>query len=208
VRGWKSTKLFALATVVALSFIACGEDEPPEPQVEPSPAPVESPTSEGPAAVSAETYVSSLCSALQNWITALQEGQAEVQGTVEPGNAESGKQALATFFDGAVADTQTMISTVEAIGTPDVDGGDTIAQELLFRFTEAKTALEGTRAQVDTLPTDNPQAFAAAATELGGAIQTQLESVGDALSTISQPDLDAATNADPTCQSLGTTTGG
>ena len=191
-----------------MSFIACGEDEP-EPQVQPSPAPAESPTtSEGPAPVSAETYISSLCSAMQSWITGLQEGQAEVQASVQPGNAESGKQALATFFDGAVADTDTLITTVEAIGTPDVDGGDTIAQELLFRFREAKTALEGARAQVDTLPTDDPQAFSDAATQLGGTIQTQLESIGDALSAVSQPDLDAATNADPTCQALGGTTGG
>ena len=189
-----------------LSFMACGEDEP-TPVVQPSPTPVESATS-GPAPVSAETYVSSLCTSMQAWITGLQEGQAQVEASVEPGNAESGKQALAVFFDGAVTGTDTLITSVEGIGVPDVEGGDEIAATLVTRFSEAKTALENARSQVDTLPTDDPAAFKTATDELGGTIQTQLQAIGTALSALSQADLDAAANADPACQALGATTGG
>ncbi|HYN37574.1 MAG TPA: hypothetical protein VEV82_11455 [Actinomycetota bacterium] len=196
----KSTKLWALAMLFVLAFAACGSD---------SETPTEDAPAEDPAAeeVTAQEFVSTLCTEMQNWITSLQEGQAEVQANVEPGNAESGKQALAAFFDGAIAATDSLVAAIEGAGTPGVDGGAEVQQELVTKFQEARDALQSARDQVDSLPTDDPQAFADAAEALGQTIQTQLSAIGDALSSLSQAELDEAAQTEPACTSL-TTTGG
>lgn len=198
----KSTKLWALAMLFVLAFSACGGSD--------SGTPTGDATTEDPAAteVTAQEFVSTLCTEMQNWITSLQEGQAEVQANVEPGNAESGKQALATFFDGAIEATNGLVAAIENSGTPGVDGGAEVQQELVSKFQEARDALQSARDQVDSLPTDDPQAFADAAEALGQTIQTQLSAIGDALSTLSQAELDEAAQTEPACTALTTTTGG
>ena len=194
----KSTKLWALAMLFVLVFAACGGDDGETPEGE---SPAEEPAAEE---VSAEEFVSTLCTEMQNWITSLQEGQAEVQANVEPGNAESGKQALAAFFDGAIEATDSLVAAIEDAGTPGVDGGPEVQQELITKFQEARDALQGARDQVDSLPTDDPQAFADAAESLGQTIQTQLSAIGDALSTLSQAELDEAAQTEPACTALTT----
>ena len=201
---WKSTKLWALASVLVLVFVACGGDDGDE---EAAPEASET-TSASPSTVGAQEYVSTLCTEMQNWLTKLQEGQTQVQQTVQPGaDPAEGQAALATFFDSAVTATEELITAIEDAGVPDVEGGEAISQDILTKFQDAKEALESARAQVDTLPTDDPQAFGRAAQELGTAVQSQLESIGDALSTLSQPELDEAAAQEPACTSLSPTGG-
>ena len=204
----KSTRLWALALIMVFAFIACGGGDDPEPAAEEpteaSEAPAESPAAE---TATAEEFVSTLCTSMGDWVTNLQEGQSEVQANVEPGNIQSGIDALTTFFDSAVSATDELIASIEGAGVPDIDGGEEIQQELLTKFGEAKAALESARDQVASLPSDDPQAFADAAQDLGTTIQTQLSSIGDALSALSQADLDAAAAADPACSSLSSAGG-
>jgi hypothetical protein len=155
----------------------------------------------------AEEFVSTLCTEMQNWITSLQEGQADVQANVDPGSAESGKEALATFFDAAIEATDKLVASIEDVGVPDVDGGDGVQQQLVTKFQEARDALQSAREQVDSLPTDDPQAFKTAAEALGTTIQAQLSAIGDALSSLSQAELDEAAQTEPACTSLSGTGG-
>ncbi len=199
---WKSTKLWALAFVLVLVFAACGGDDG-----EDTDAPEASETTSA-APASAQEYVSTLCTEMQNWLTKLQEGQAQVQQTVQPGASPAeGQAALATFFDSAVTATDELITAIESAGVPDVEGGEEISQDIVAKFEDAKAALESARAQVDMLPTDDRQAFARASQELGATVQTQLESIGDALSSLSQPELDEAAAQEPACTALSPTGG-
>lgn len=203
----RRSPLVALVLVLALAFAACGGDDEETPE---STASTPATESSSPAAgtVSAEEYVSTLCTEMQNWLTKLQEGQAEVQATVQPGAPpEEGQAALATFFDGAVTATEELVTAIQGAGSPDVSGGEEIASELVAKFEEAQTALSDARAQVDSLPVDDRQAFAQAATKLGTTIQTQLQAIGTALSSLSQPELDAAAAEDPACMQLSPTGG-
>ena len=200
---WKSTKLWALAFVLILVFAACGGDNGEDTD---EAAPEATETTSAP--VSAQEYVSTLCTEMQNWLTKLQEGQAQVQQTVQPGaDPAEGQAALATFFDGAVTATDELITAIEGAGVPDVEGGEEISQDILTKFQDAKAALESARAQVDTLPTDDRKAFASAAQDLGATVQSQLQSIGDALSSLSQPELDEAAAQEPACTSLSPTGG-
>lgn len=203
---WKSTRFWALALVLVLVFTACGGDDGGG-DTEAAPETSQT-TSASPSTVGAQEYVATLCTEMQNWLTKLQEGQTQVQETVQPGaDPADGQAALATFFDGAVTATDELITAIEDAGVPDVEGGETISQDILAKFQDAKAALESARAQVDSLPTNDPQAFADAAQELGTTIQSQLQSIGDALSTLSQPELDQAAAQEPACTSLSPTGG-
>ena len=195
--------MWALAMVVVLSFAACGGDDDPEPAAEGTEETTEAPA-ESPAAdtASAEEFVTTLCTEMGDWIAALQEGQQTVTESVQPGNIQSGIDALAAFFDSAVAATEDLIAGIEGAGVPDVEGGAEIQAEFIARFEEAKTALESARSQVDSLPADDPQAFQDAASDLSTTIQSQLSAVGTALSTLSQPELDAEATTNTACTSL------
>jgi hypothetical protein len=197
----KSTKLWALALIMALVFIACGGGDDPEPAAE-SPAAEES--SSDPAATTStpEQYVTNLCTQLGSWITALQEGQQTVTESIQPGNIQSGIDALRAFFDSAVTATENLVAGIQSVGPPDVEGGEEISAEFTAQFEEAKAALEDARAQVDSLPADDPQAFQDAANDLSLTIQSQLNAVGDALSTLSQPELDQEATTNAACQQL------
>ncbi|MDQ4095084.1 MAG: hypothetical protein M3174_02615 [Actinomycetota bacterium] len=195
-RGW------AIALASVLVFAACDGGGETTNEAASTPAAETS----SPATTSAEEYVSTLCTEMQNWLTRLQEGQAQVQESVQPGSSpQDGQQALAAFFDSAIAATDQLVTAVQNAGVPDVEGGEQISEELTSRFEEARAALESARAQVDQLPVDDPEAFRAAAEDLGASIQSQLEAIGQALSTLSQPELDQAASTDPTCTGLSPT---
>ena len=197
-------RLCALAIVSLLAFAACNDGETTTTEA----APTTESSSPATTTSSPEEYVSTLCTEMQTWLTSLQEGQAEIQATVQPGaSTEESQAALASFFDGAVAATEELVTSIQEAGAPDVEGGEEIAEELTSRFEEARTALEEARAEVDALPIDDPEAFRAAADELGASIQAQLQAIGAALSSLSQEELDQAAAADPTCTALSPTGG-
>jgi hypothetical protein len=198
----KTTRFWAIATIVALVFVGCGGGDDPEPSAESTDTQTEETDAPTTDTASAEEFVTALCTEMGNWIASLQEGQTTVTESVEPGNIQSGIDALAAFFDSAVTATEDLIAGIEAAGVPDVDGGEEIQQEFIDRFTEAKTALESARDQVDALPADDPQAFQDAAGDLSTTIQAQLSAVGDALSTLSQPELDQEAASNTACTSL------
>ena len=197
----KTTRFWAVATIVALVFVGCGGGDDPEPAAESTEATTES-TEPAADTASAEEFVSSLCTEMGDWIASLQEGQQTVTESVQPGDIQSGIDALTAFFDSAVTATEELILGIEEAGVPDVDGGAEIQEEFIARFTEAKTALESARDQVATLPANDPQAFQDAAGDLSTTIQSQLTAVGDALSTLSQPELDQEAATNEACTAL------
>ena len=104
----------------------------------------------------------------------------------------------------AVTATEDLVAGIQAVGPPDVEGGEEIAAEFSARFEEAQTALQNARTEVDNLPADDPQAFQDAANDLSLTIQSQLNAVGDALSTLSQAELDQEATTNAACQQLQT----
>ena len=146
------------------------------------------------------TYASDICTAVGDWITAIQSGAAEIQQSEDP---QGGIEALRSFLEDAVAETETLISEVEDAGAPDVDGGEEFAEELRGAFEEAKTVLEDARDQASDLPTDDPAAFTEAAGELGTSVQEALGAVGSELSEPESEELSTAFEEEEACTSVG-----
>ena len=151
--------------------------------------------------VSAESYAADICTAVGDWVTAIQEGASEITTSAD---ASSGVEVLQSFLEDAVTETEALISDVEDAGAPDVDGGEEFADQLRGAFDEAKTVLEDARDQAADLPTDDPAAFSTAAADLGTSVQEALGTVGSELSEPSDESLATAFEEEEACTSIGT----
>ncbi len=193
-RGGRS-KLGAWAIVAAFVLGACGGDGGGD----------EPPAGEDPAeTVTAQEYATDICGALDAWVTASQDRASSLTGVLNPTDTpENRRDVLAGYIDGVIDDTEALLDDVQAAGVPDVDGGEQIAGQIADAFDSVRTELEQTRDDVDALPTDDPAAFTAAATQLGTSIQTSLTAVGTSVSGISEPELNQAFATEPACSGVG-----
>lgn len=154
--------------------------------------------------VTAQEYASDVCGALDAWVTASRDRAGSLTGVLNPTDTpENRRDVLAGYIDGVIEDTEALLDDVQAAGVPDVEGGEEIAGQIADAFDSVKTELEQTRDDVDALPTDDPAAFTAAATQLGTSVQTSLTAVGTSVGGISQPELNQAFAVEPTCSGLG-----
>lgn len=154
--------------------------------------------------VPAAEYASDVCGALDAWVTASRDRAGSLTGVLNPTDTpENRRDVLAGYIDGVIEDTEALLDDVQGAGVPDVEGGKEIAGQIADAFDSVKTELEQTRDDVDALPTDDPAAFTAAATQLGTSVQTSLTAVGTSVGGISEPELNQAFAVEPTCSALG-----
>ncbi len=173
-----SVRVMAVAAVSALLFTSCGGSDAIEPGA----------------------YAESMCNSVNDWVTAIQERAAGLEGELT-GEAAQAKEKLDEFFGVAIDATDTLIAELEEAGTPDVDGGEGLAEDLIETFEKAKAALEEARGKVADLPEDDPAAFLEQSTALGTDIQTAMNDLGSTMEDA--PDaLTEATQEEPACQQL------
>lgn len=189
---FRNRRLFVVAALASVALIAgaCGGDD-------------DGGGDSGGGGDSADpsSYASSICTAVGDWVTAIQEGAGDIGTSTD---AKDGVEVLQSFLEQAVADTETLISEVEDAGAPDVDGGEEFADQLKGAFEKAQTILEDARDQAADLPTDDPAAFTQAATDLGTSVQEALSTVGTELQEPTDEELSTAFQEEEACQSVGT----
>jgi hypothetical protein len=153
--------------------------------------------------VSADAYAADMCKSASDWVKSLQQRATDLQGGLEPGTSPAeGKEALVGFLDDVIADTDDWISALDDVGVPDVEGGEDYASEIKTAAQDAKGVLEETGASVDDLPTDDRQAFAKEAGEVGDSAREALGKVGDAITAPESGDLRKALEDAPACKEI------
>ena len=140
------------AAVISTTALACGGDE-------------------GPKAVTANTYVSGVCSAISSWMADFQTRAAALTEEGLPQNPEESKE----LFDGFLGDTVTeigrLIEEVRKVGVPDVEEGEEAAQQIVTALTQVKSAYEDAQQDFSELPTNNREAYGVGVSEIIGSIQ-------------------------------------
>lgn len=169
-------KAIGLATVVALSFAACG----------------------GGGGVDPETWAEDVCGAASDWVNAIVEGQGDLASATSPAE---GREVLGEFLDNAVTETEDFIAAVDDAGVPDVDEGEERAEELGAALDKALEVLEEARDKVDDL-SDDPAEFQTGAAELGASAQEALASFGEGFGDSAE--LEEVFQENETCTSIGT----
>ena len=131
--------------------------------------------------VDLQSFASDFCSALSKWQSSVQDGASLLTEGLDPNiTPEDGKQALSDFVDGVIGDTNTLIGETKEAGIPDIEKGEDVSDALISAFESAQSALEGSRDEIEALPTD-PSAFSSAAQAIGMSVQSSLSDIGSDL---------------------------
>ncbi|MDP8957084.1 MAG: hypothetical protein M3N24_09030 [Actinomycetota bacterium] len=158
----------------------------------------------------AQSYASSVCTAFSNWVQNIQERNQTLTASLNPQSTPAeGKEQLQIFLNSVIEDTDQLISSVDAAGVPEVEGGQQAASQIKAAATNARASFESALDEVEQLPTD-PAGFQAGAQRIGSEIGTSLSGLGQELRNRAQSEeIRQAFEDSPRCQQLRSgTTGG
>lgn len=152
--------------------------------------------------VSADSYVGSVCSATASWYQTVQAAGKKLQSSVRTSSSLSKvKSAYVGFVDSLLHATQRAEQQLRSAGTPSVNGGKQISNEVMNAFDRAQRGLKSAAAAVRKAPTSSSTAFEAAAGGIQSTVQRSLQSMS-ALAPQQNPQLHSAALKDPSCQRL------
>ncbi len=156
----------------------------------------------GGGSVSPQAYVKAVCQAVSDWQGQVQERSTDLEQNLgsDP-SPEEGKEALGTFLDDVISDTDRMLGRVEEAGTPDIEDGEETANRLTEALRRVQEAFRDAREQVNDLSTGSPEEFQQGADEIGSAIQSAFTETGTTLDQPS-PELDPVFEREPACDQL------
>jgi hypothetical protein len=158
----------------------------------------------GSSAGTSQVYVNQVCASVGEWLRSVEDSTARIGAELTPGSTPThAKHALEALMDSAVADSERVVDGLRAAGTPKVANGEEIATALVGSFTQATTALQRVRAQVESLPTNDPRAFLTAAKRVAGSVQSSLATIGTGLATLRSAELQKAAGQSAACRGLG-----
>ncbi|MGH2954199.1 MAG: hypothetical protein ACRDK9_09290 [Solirubrobacterales bacterium] len=163
---------------------------------------------EGSETTDPQTYTAAVCSTLDGWIEAIQTG-AEGATQLPPGaSPQEGKDFMTSFIGDSLAETTSARDALADAGAPDVEGGQEIADALVSAFDDAVAIFEQAGVDAEALPTDSPQAFDQAATEIGDTTQQSLEEAATVLTELGEnQELNRAAEDTAECQDLAAASG-
>ena len=152
--------------------------------------------------VSAGSYVGSVCSATAGWYRTIEVAGAKLQSTVHTSKSLSDiKSAYVGFVDSLLHATQRAERQLKNAGTPSVNGGKQISNEVINAFDRAQSGLKSAAVAVRKTPTSSSTAFEAAAGGIQSTVQRSLQDMS-ALAPQKNPQLHSAALKDPNCQRL------
>jgi hypothetical protein len=149
--------------------------------------------------VSASHYVASVCSAISPLEKDVQTRSSALNSTTAA-NATEAKKTLQGFLTAIEQDSANALSRIQSAGTPDISGGKAVAGTIVKAFTELRDAMKVALTKSNSLPTDSPASFKAAAQALGASVHGALSNIDS--SGLTNPDLEKAAAGQAACKSL------
>ena len=153
---------------------------------------------------SAAVYVHSLCTSMNDWVTAIKARAARVGSDVASADTLVKRRALVVAYFGNMAGlTGQLVDKVKALGPPDVSGGAADHTVFVNAFMAAQQIFVAAQTTAKSLPVNDAKAFKTAFTASLTALQSASTQIGTALSSLNGGDLDTAAVADTACQTIG-----
>jgi hypothetical protein len=158
-------------------------------------------TSTGAGTVSADTWVSGMCTAISGWQHEAQQHASAFKP--DTSSLENLKQSWLDFLDTNINDAKGLVGQLQALGTPDVNGGSEAASALTAEIQAIQGSFQDLRDQSANLPTTSATAFQTAFKPLLTDFETKVQTASSQIaSSLSNPDLDKAFAAASACSSL------
>jgi hypothetical protein len=155
----------------------------------------------GSSGVSPDAYVRSVCNAVGPFESSVASRSNALNPSTIKTPAE-GKVKLQNFLAAVASDTGTALSKLRAAGTPNVSGGARIESAIVGAFEQLDSAMKAAAEHADSLPTNSPSAFQAAATSLGTTVRNSMNGIGSSLSGLKSAALQKAAASEPACKRL------
>jgi len=133
------------------------------------------------AAASPKAWASSVCGALETWVTKIDQASAKT-AKVAPKSAADVKKRLGKLLTTAQQQTKTLIGELKDAGKPDVRGGQQIAATMREGYAQSLRTITQARKSLANASTRDPEAFATAARTTQDALEAGLEAIQAAFS--------------------------
>jgi hypothetical protein len=190
--GRRATRFASVAVALSLALIlvGCGGSG--------------SSSGSSPSGKTAEQYVAGACTAMTTWAQGIKSGVTDLQSKVAGApDVAARKQIFVDFTKQLSTTTDTLVSALQGLGAPAVEGGADVQQQLVGAFQSVQSTLRSAETEAEALPTDDAAEFKkkvnAIGTEIGG-IGNAFNQVGNMKNSV----LDSAFNKDATCQKMQT----
>lgn len=152
--------------------------------------------SSGGGDVDVEEWAEGFCGNFEGWLADIQDASGSVADGITPGDVEGAKAAIVGLFDDASATTDTLITSIEEGGAPDIDDGESLVEDLVGKFEDFNAAIGAAKSDAEALPTADPAAFQSGVNTVVETFQTEVTEVGDSFAELDtqypSPELNAA----------------
>lgn len=161
--------------------------------------------SSSPEGVPPADWARSVCGALADWQSSLQQqSQGLTSEVLQANSPKAAKEKISEFLTQVIVETETMVGAVESAGQPAVEEGGQIAEDFNIGLERMRSAFKDAANKVEAAPTDDPQAFQQQLTQIGQELQTQGQAIGDTLGQIDEKydadELNQAFEDTPACK--------
>jgi hypothetical protein len=130
------------------------------------------------ASLTASQWATQVCGAVGSWEKSL-SAAPNVSNTASPQEA---KTTLVNYLNNVVTSTNTMVSGLQAAGSPAVSDGQAVSQGFIGGFQTLQATFVQAQNQANALSTADPAAFSTGAQALGTTLQS-VGTVGDQVKT-------------------------
>ena len=157
------------------------------------------------AAAAPEIWAASVCGALGNWVTGLQNGSRELGTQMrDTKDVENVKARFVSFLEDAEQGSEEMVEKVKEAGPPDVEQGEAIQEDLVAALEKVNQSFSKAVDRANDLSTSSLQSFSKGVGDLSEDVQNNLATTGQDFSTLSDrfqsTELDNAMDGEPACQ--------
>jgi hypothetical protein len=152
-------------------------------------------------------YAASVCGALVDWQTTLQNSGTEMSSGLSSSSTPSEvKSKFVDFMSAAVDATETLQSKAKSAGPPDVKDGEKFQADLDGALDTAVKAFKNARDKAKQLPTSDTAAFQSQASALGQTLTQEGNKISTQFNGLSgkydSKDLNDAFDKEPSCKNV------
>ena len=152
-----------------------------------------------------DLWAASVCGALGNWVTSLQEGSRELGTQMrDTKDLKTVKSRFVTFLENAEESSHEMVEKVKEADAPDVEQGEAIQEELVTALEKVENSFSNAVDNANDLSTDSLAQFSQGVGKLSQDVQNNLATTGSDFNSLSDKfnstELDNATDGEPACQ--------
>jgi hypothetical protein len=149
-----------------------------------------------------------VCGAVSTWLDGINANGTKLNQDVQAiQDLNAGRDLLVKFMQDAVALTDTMLGAVQGAGAPSIASGQQLSADLVQALQPVKDTFEKAVTEAQQLPTDDPESFSQAATQLGDEISNSQGSFTTSFDALQKKYDDPALNNSfetvPACAQLG-----